>query len=144
MNVDMTARPKKKERKMSFIILSPSPMLEASHFWLMRQSYHAHLTELSQPPYSNAACLASGRLCLFTQSPGIRTDRERAWPDTPPALPLGRTHRDSNPVPTSTYQLWGEHANHYATTANLCDLAVAFYFCMGFSTHLFARDFFFF
>ena len=63
-------------------------------------------TELSQPPYSAAAHLASGRLRLFTQSPGQGTVKEGAWPDAlqlPLSLPLGQLHWNSNPIPSSAY-----------------------------------------
>ena len=49
--------------------------------------------------------------CSDTQSQGIRTVRERAWPETQPPLLLGWAHRDSNPVPPSTFQLWGMLTN---------------------------------
>ena len=54
-----------KQSKVAFIILSLSA-IEASHPWLMRQfELYAIIT---QPIalISVAACLASGRLCLFT------------------------------------------------------------------------------
>lgn len=34
-------------------------------------------TNITQPPYSYAACLASGRLSLFTESPGIYMHSQR-------------------------------------------------------------------
>ena len=93
-------RHSEKKRKM-LIHYTVTLFIEASQFRLTRQSKHTQ----SCPDPHTQCCIGSERWVVSVHSISrLRTGREGAWPDKPPALSPSSTHRDSNPVLTSASQ----------------------------------------